>query len=301
MKVHIKNPLCEAWHADPEARYYNGKYYIYVTRSAPFEEQLNHDCFVSENLSDWRKIEGIIDMGGFPWVKKAVWAPTIIEKNGKYYYIFASNDIHHDNEGGGLEIAVADSPEGPFKAYLDKALIGEFINGAQPIDAHLFKDDDGTVYLYYGGWDHCNMAVMNDDMTGFVPFSDGSLFKEVTPDGYKEGPCMMKRNGRYYFMWSSGGWTNGTYCVNYAIADSPFGPFKRENTILSAQKGVAEGPGHNGYLSFPGGECLMVYHRRRYDMKNAHARFLCIDKMEFDGEKIKPVVMTDEWEGEISL
>ena len=84
-------------------------------------------------------------MSGFPWVKKAVWAPTIIEKNGKYYYIFASNDIHEDNEGGGLEIAVSDSPTGPFKGYLGKSLIGTIINGAQPIDAHLFKDDDGTV------------------------------------------------------------------------------------------------------------------------------------------------------------
>ena len=179
MDIKFNNPISESWHADPEARIYNGKYCIYVTRSLPYEQQLNHDMFVSDDLEHWEKIESIIDMSGFPWVKKAVWAPTIIEKNGKYYYIFASNDIHEDNEGGGLEIAVSDSPTGPFKGYLGKSLIGTIINGAQPIDAHLFKDDDGTVYLYYGGWKHCNVCKMNEEMTGFVPFDDEKPSKKL--------------------------------------------------------------------------------------------------------------------------
>lgn len=291
-ELKFKNPLSEAWYADPEARKYNGKYYIYVTRSLPFDEQLNHDVFISSDLKNWEIKKGIIDIDGFPWVKRAVWAPTVIEKNGKYYYIFASNDIHEDNEGGGLEIAVSDKPDGPFRAYLGKSLIGTFINGAQPIDAHLFKDDDGTVYLYYGGWKHCNVCKMNEDMTGFAAFDDGEIFKEVTPENYVEGPCMMKRGGKYYFMWSHGGWTEGTYSVDYAIADSPVGPFVSRGTILKSQPGVAEGPGHNGFIQLENGETLMVYHRRRYEQKESNARFLCIDKMEFDGDEIKPVVMS---------
>ena len=156
----------------------------------------------------------------------------------------------------------------------------------------MFKDDDGTVYLYYGGWRHCNVCIMNEDMTGFVPFDDGDVFKEVTPENYVEGPCMMKRDNKYYFMWSHGDWTLGTYSVDYAISDSPLGPFVSKGTILSSQPGTAEGPGHNGFLQLDSDETLMVYHRRRYDIKNGDARFLCIDKMEFDGDEIKPVVMT---------
>lgn len=292
MDIKFNNPISESWHADPEARIYNGKYYIYVTRSLPYEQQLNHDMFVSDDLEHWEKIESIIDMSGFSWVKKAVWAPTIIEKNGKYYYIFASNDIHEDNEGGGLEIAVSDSPTGPFKGYLGKSLIGTIINGAQPIDAHLFKDDDGTVYLYYGGWKHCNVCKMNEEMTGFVPFDDGETFKEITPHDYVEGPCMMKKDGKYYFMYSCGSWGEGTYRVDYSISDSPLGPFESLGTILSSQPGVAEGPGHNGYFLLDDGEMLMVYHRRREDVKDRNARFLCIDKVEFDGDKIMPIKMT---------
>ena len=299
MKFTIRNPLDEGWYADPEARYYEGKYIIYVTHSLPYDEQKNHSCFVSEDLTHWKKIENIIDMSGFPWAKSAIWVPTIEEKDGKYYYIFASNDIPHKSDVGGLEIAVSDSPTGPFKALLDKPLVGEFHNGAQPIDAHLFKDDDGTMYLYYGGWGHCNICKMNDEMTGFVPFEDSEVFKEITPPDYVEGPCMMKRGGKYYFMWSSGGWGDGSYRVNTCISDKPWGPFTTASTILSTgDSKIANGPGHNGFLYLPEeDQYLMVYHRHKPGIKDGNARFLCIDRMDLDENgNILPVTMTSEWE-----
>ena len=227
------NPIVDGWYADPEARFYEGRYWIYVTQSfSEYEKQMNLDAFSSEDMVHWEKHENIIDMTGFPWVKRAVWAPTVEEKDGKYYYIFASGDIHSEDEPGGLEIAVSDSPTGPFRALLDRPLVNAFHNGAQPIDAHLFKDDDGTIYLLWGGWRHCNIAIMNDTMTGFTPFPDGDTVKEITPPDYVEGPCMFKRNGRYHFMWSAGSWTKGTYRVNTVVADRPWGPFTDYRTIL---------------------------------------------------------------------
>ena len=299
MNFKIKNPIDDGWYADPEARIYEGKYYIYATKSLPYEQQLNQVCFVSENMSDWKRIDDIIDMSGFPWAEKAVWAPTIIEKNGKYFYIFATNDIHSENEKGGLEIAVSDSPEGPFKAYLGRPLVNEFVNGAQPIDAHLFKDDDGSIYLIYGGWGRCNIALMNEDMTGFIPFENGENFKEITPPDYVEGPCMFKKDGKYCFMWSAGGWGNGTYHVNAAFSDSPFGPFEDFAPVLETGSSViANGPGHNGYFYIPEEDLwLIAYHRHKIGIKDGNARFMCIDKMEFESPyKIKPVTMTEEWE-----
>lgn len=298
MKFQINNPIDGGWYADPEARIYDGKYYIYATKSLPFKEQQNQVCFVSENLTDWKRIDDIIDMSGFPWVWQAVWAPTIIEKNGKYYYIFASNDIHKDDEGGGLEIAVSDSPEGPFKGYLGRPLISKIINKAQPIDAHLFKDDDGTVYLLYGGWGHCNIAIMNEEMDGFVPFENGEVFREITPKDYVEGPCMFKKDGKYGFMWSSGSWTKGSYHVNLAFADTPFGPFEDHQVILeTGDSEIANGPGHNGFLYIPEEDMwLNVYHRHQNGVPGGNARFLCIDLMEFENAyKVKPVTMTKEW------
>jgi GH43 family beta-xylosidase len=86
-------------------------------------------------------------MSDFPWMWRATWAPTIIEKDKKYYLMFATNDIQSNDEIGGLEIAVADNPAGPFRGYLDKPLIDKFISGAQPIDAHLFVEKQEPVAI----------------------------------------------------------------------------------------------------------------------------------------------------------
>lgn len=294
----IKNPIADGWYADPEARRYNGRYYIYVTQSyTGYRKQKNIDMFSSADLVNWEKHENIIDMSGFPYVWQATWAPTIIEKDGKYYLIFASNDIQGNDEIGGLEIAVSDKPEGPFKAHLGRPLIDRFINKAQPIDAHLFKDDDGKIWLYYGGWSHCNVAMMNDTMDGFVPFEDGEIFKEITPPSYVEGPCMIKCKDTYLFTWSSGGWTNGTYHVNAAVSKSPLGPFENPTTVVERDGVVADGPGHHGFLHVEEtDEWFLVYHRRIIgDLEPGH-RVLCIDRMNVSPEGIEQVTMTNEFE-----
>jgi beta-xylosidase len=294
----IHNPIVPGWYADPEARCYNGRYYVYVTQSfTAFEDQRNLDMFSSDDLVHWQKHKDIVEMEGFPHVKRAVWAPTVIEKGGKYYLIFASNDIHHDEEPGGLEIAVSDKPEGPFRAYLGRPLVGSFINGAQPIDAHLFKDDDGAVYLYYGGWGHCNAAVMNDTMDGFVPFADGERFHEITPPSYVEGPCMLNCGASYFFIWSLGDWTNGSYRVKAAAAASPLGPFGEPFTLLEGDGAIADGPGHPGYLhDEQTGEWFLVYHRRYIGDKEPGHRVLCIDRMQVTPGGIGKVVMTESFE-----
>ena len=287
------NPIVNGWYADPEARFYNGRYYIYVTKSfSNYGEQMNIDAFSSADLVHWEKHPDIIDMSGYPYIHRAVWAPTIIEKNGRYYLIFASNDIQSNDETGGLEIAVSDSPTGPFINHIGRTLVDRFINYAQPIDAHLFKDDDGTIYLYYGGWKHCNVAIMNEEMNGFVPFENGELFKAVTPNNYVEGPCMLKRNGVYHFMWSEGDWVNGTYHVCTSSSTDPLEINPTGKVILSSSA-LADGPGHNGYININGtDEWLMVYHRRIIgDLEMGH-RVLCIDKLDFEDDEILPVAMT---------
>lgn len=293
----ITNPVIPGWYADPEARTYGGRHYVYATRSfTEYTRQMNLDAFSSVDLIHWQTHEGIIAMEDFPWIWRAVWAPTQLEHNGRHYLVFASNDIQQDGEAGGLEIAVADTPEGPYRGYLHRPLIDRFIHGAQPIDAHLFKDEDGAVYLYYGGWGHCNVGRMNEDMTGFVPFADGQLLRSVTPPGYVEGPCMIKKDGQYYLMWSMGGWTNGTYRVAYGVSTSPLGPFANHGTILERQEPVAEGPGHHGYLHLPDrDEWLIVYHRRIIGDPEPGNRMLCIDRLEFADGAILPVRMTDSW------
>ncbi|MDR2955879.1 MAG: glycoside hydrolase family 43 protein [Prevotella sp.] len=289
------NPAFEGWYADPEGMIFDDKYWIFPTYSAAYEEQVFLDAFSSPNLVDWTKHERIIDTSEVKWIWRAMWAPAVIKKDKKYYLFFGGNDIQNNNDYGGIGVGVADKPEGPYKDHLGKPLIDKIYNGAQPIDQFVFKDKDGSHYIYYGGWRHCNVAKLNDDFTGFIPFEDGTTFKEVTPKNYVEGPFMFIKDGKYYFMWSEGGWTGPDYKVAYAIADNPLGPFERVSTILERDS-IANGAGHHSVIHEPKSDkYYIVYHRRPANETARDWRETCIEEMFFDENgHIKPVVMTKE-------
>jgi beta-xylosidase len=288
------NPVFEGWYADPEGAVFNKEYWIYPTYSAEYKDQLHFDAFSSKDLVNWTKHEKVLTNKEITWAWQAMWAPSVVENNGKYYFFFGANDIQNNSEKGGIGVAVADSPAGPFKDLLGKPLIDKIINGAQPIDQFAYKDSDGQWYLIYGGWGHCNIVKLADDFKSVVPFDDGTMFKEITPDNYVEGPFMLKRNGKYYFMWSEGGWGGPDYCVAYAIGDSPFGPWKRIGKILEQDPKVATGAGHHSVIKGKGkDEYYIVYHRRPLGDNGRDHRVTCIDKLVFDKDgKILPVKMT---------
>ena len=289
------NPIAEGDYADPEGVVFGKTYWIYPTWSDRFENQLHFDCFSSKDLVKWKKHERIIDQSAISWLRLALWAPAAVEKDGKYYLFFGANDVH-PGEVGGIGVAVADKPQGPFKDLIGKPLINDIVNGAQPIDQFVFQDKDGTYYMYYGGWGHCNIVKMADDFKSIVPFEDGTMYKEVTPKGYVEGPFMFIRDGKYYFMWSEGGWGGPHYRVAYAIADSPFGPFERKGVILQQDPEVATGAGHHSVLHNPKSDkYYIVYHRRPLGSNKRDNRVTCIDEMHFapNGD-ILPVKMTFE-------
>lgn len=289
----MKNPIIDGWYADPEARVYNGKVYIYVTRSLPFEEQHNLDLIVSEDLIHFTKKESILDMSTFKGATFAIWAPSVVEQNGRYYIIFAANNIHEDGEDGGLYIGVSDSPCGPFKNIFPdgRPFINVFYNGAQPIDAHFFKDGE-NIWLYYGGWGHLNVARLSETLTELLPVKEGSDDKvlEITPKEYVEAPCVLKIGDKYHLMYSTGKWCDSSYCVKAAISDTPWGEFDYYTDIMRANE-MAEGPGHNGAFSF-GGKDYVAYHRRIVGDKNSHHRILCIDELKTENGRLQPVVMT---------
>lgn len=290
------NPVIQGWYADPEAAIFGKKYWIFPTYSDKYEKQVFFDAFSSDDLRNWKKHSRILDTAAVKWANKAMWAPAVVEKDGKYYFFFAANDIQSDAEHGGIGVAVADKPGGPYKDYLGKPIIDKFHNGAQPIDQFVFHDKDGQYYMIYGGWRHCNMVKLKPDFTGFQPMEDGTLFKEITPEGYVEGPFMFIRNGKYYFMWSEGGWGGPHYSVAYAIADSPSGPFRRIGKILQQDTAVATGAGHHSVINPPGTDrWYIVYHRRPLTETEANHRVVCVDEMHFDKDgMIVPVKITKE-------
>jgi beta-xylosidase len=114
---------------------------------------------------------------------------------------------------------------------------------------------------------------------------------------------MFRRNGKYYFMWSEGGWTGPDYSVAYAMADSPLGPFKRIGKILQQDPQVATGAGHHSLIKLPGQDAYyIVYHRRPLGETDGNHRVTCMDRMEFDEQGfIKPVKITVDGVDRVSL
>lgn len=315
------NPIFPGWYADPEARLFDKTFWVYPTFSddsegvepqskrSPLQLEIQKntinpqylkqtflDAFSSKDLINWTRHRRILDIKDISWASYAIWAPSITQKGNQYYLFFGANDIQNDKQPGGIGVAVADRPEGPFKDHLGKPLIDKFYNGAQPIDQFVFQDKDGQYYLLYGGWKHCNIGKLNEDFTGFVPFEDGELFKSITPENFVEGVFMFIRNDKYYLMWSEGGWTGPDYSVAYSIGDSPTGPFKRIGKILKQDPEIARGAGHHSVFNLPGtDEWYIVYHRRPLDTNNGHHRETSIDRMYFDENGyILPVKITKE-------
>ena len=296
-KPHSGNPVFSGWYADPEAVIFGNEYWIYPTFSAPYDQQVFFDAFSSPDLVHWTKHSRILDTNRVTWARRAMWAPAVVERNGKYYFFFGANDIHDEKkEVGGIGVAVADHPGGPFHDLLGKPLVGQIRNGAQPIDQFVFRDQDGQDYLIYGGWSHCNIARLKPDFTGLLAFPDGATFKEITPEHYVEGPFMFRKDGKYYFMWSEGGWTGPNYSVAYAIGGSPLGPFKRIGKVLQQDPAIATGAGHHSVLHVSAGDrWYIVYHRRPLGETNPNHRVTCIDEMRFDEQGfIKPIKITKE-------
>jgi GH43 family beta-xylosidase len=102
-----------------------------------------------------------------------------------------------------------------------------------------------------------------------------------------EGPCVRKRNGRYYCLFSAGRWENETYGVDFAVADNVLGPYRCDSNdsgarLLRTLPGKVLGPGHNSMIEGPDGSTdYIVYHA--WDPKMI-ARRMCLDRLKWTPE-----------------
>lgn len=96
----------EGWYADPEGIIYGDTYWVFPTWSDAYEKQTHFDCFSSKDLVNWTKHSSVLDTSAVKWAKRAMWAPSIINKDGKYYFFFGANDVH-EGEVGGIELPSA--------------------------------------------------------------------------------------------------------------------------------------------------------------------------------------------------
>ncbi|MGW3117663.1 family 43 glycosylhydrolase [Streptomyces sp. NPDC001107] len=281
----MKSPVLPGLNADPNIVRFGDTFYMYPTTDG-FEgwSGTRFKAYSSTDLVHWKDHGVILDLGpDVSWADSRAWAPTIAEKDGKYYFYFCAD--------ANIGVAVSDSPTGPFKDALGKPLLkaGDF--SGQMIDPAVFTDDDGQSYVYFGNG-HAYVVPLGADMTSI----DTSKVKDITPNGYNEGSFVIKRKGTYYFMWSENDTRDENYRVAYATGPSPTGPWTKRGVILSKDlsQGI-KGTGHHSVVHVPNtDDWYIAYHRFAIPGGDGTHRETTIDKMEFDSdgliEKVVPTL-----------
>ncbi|MBQ6462437.1 MAG: family 43 glycosylhydrolase [Pseudobutyrivibrio sp.] len=307
------NPLLGGQFADPDIDCFNGKYYIYPTTDG-FSGWSGYQfhVFSSDNLVDWQD-EGVIldlkqdaddkvvnekgvEIAAVPWSDGSAWAPTIEEKNGKYYFYFCGNDT--ETNAKAIGVAYADSPTGPF-TVADKPLISiktckdAGISMGQAIDPSVFTDKDGTSYLSFGNG-NAAIVKLNDDMISI----DSSTMANVSGlNGFRESLIITYRDGMYHYTWSCDDTGSENYSVAYGTSDKLGGKVNYRGMLL--QKDVDKdilGTGHHSILNVPGtDDWYICYHRFMTPLGQVSGGFgyhreVCLDKLTFDKDGYMEVV-----------
>lgn len=253
---------------------------------------------------------------------EVVWAPDVVKlKNGKYRYYYC--------EPCNINVGESDSPVGPWKNILgkeDTVLVPDrFIHNVITLDPILFVDDDGSQYLYFTTWGiydgfGCGAARLRDGEFDAVSlpqrfaldarawnenqpfaiaadtfFTEKRLIPNTELKDVFKAPFVFKRNGIYYFTYSSGSCHTDTYRVHYATStQGPMGPFTYRGEILTTNADeTVHGPGHHSIIDIRG-KYYIVYHRHN-NAKSVHGfnRQVCIDQLTFDSDgNILPITPT---------
>ena len=224
------------------------------------------------------------------------WAPTIIERGGKYYFYFSGQNPTYDEKTIG--VAVADSPEGPFTAQPEAMILNnERVTTNQAIDSATFLDPQSGIYYLF--WDNGMplYAKLNDDMISIKEESIQAI--SGLPD-FREGIFVNYRDGLYHLTYSIDDTGSPNYRVGYATSDSVDGPWADHGVIL--EKNPVQGilaTGHSSILQIPDADDWVIcYHRFAIPNGNGTMREVTIDRLFFgsDGliEKVQPTLTSVE-------
>lgn len=218
--------------------------------------------------------------GNVPWATGNAWAPTIIERYGKYYIYFSGQNPTYDRKTIG--VAVGDTPEGPFVAQ-SKAMIlnNEAVNASQAIDPCAFYDPITKKFLLYWGNGNPVMAELADDMVS-LKSNTIRTFSGLTD--FREASFVVYRKPYYHYTYSIGDTGDADYRVGYATSRSAAGPWTYRGIVL--QKDTSKGilaTGSNSVINVPGTDkWYMAYHHFAIPNGDGTHRQTTVDEVTFD-------------------
>lgn len=318
-KEPIGQPLVShIYTADPSAHVFNGRIYIYPSHDTatgtPEDDLGSHFNMMDYRILSLDSVGGKVTDHGvalhikdIPWAGRQLWAPDAAFANNTYYLYFPVKDKQDVFRIG---VATSSKPEGPFKAEKEP------IKDSYSMDPNVFKDDDGSYYMYFGGiwggqlqrWNNNKydsaaqnrkpeekatlprIAKMGKDMKSFaeqvkevqIVDKNGQPFTEKDNDKrFFEGAWVFKYKGKYYFTYSTG----DTHFICYATGDNPYGPFTYQGVLLNPVEGWTN---HISVVPF-NNKWYLFYHDALASGKT-HLRNVKVTELTFnDDGSIQPV------------
>ena len=316
--LNAQNPVIrDQFTADPTARVFNNKVYLYPSHDiVPPEGQrqdwfcmADYHVFSSENLTEWTDHGTILSQERVPWGNPtgySMWAPDCVYKDGRYYFFYPN--APKSGRGFAIGVATADKPEGPFTPE------AEPIKGISGIDPCVLVDDDGQAYIYWSGMGirgaklKSNMKEVDGElqevkmprregMPEMPPMKVAGQTMEGLPEGFKEGPFAFKRGSWYYltFPWVRGDTSNGknpTETLAYAMSQSPLGPWDFKGIIMAEHENHCW-TNHHSLVEYRG-QWYLFYHHNDFSPRDDKRRSVCIEKVAFNADgtirEVKPTL-----------
>jgi hypothetical protein len=307
----LNQPLItKIYTADPSAHVFKGRIFVYpshdIDAGVPPDDLGSHFAMRDYHVLSIDRIGGpvtdhgvALDIRNVPWAGRQMWAPDAAEKGGKYFLYFPAKDKQDVFRIGA---AVSRNPAGPFTARPTP------IEGSFSIDPAVFKDSDGTFYMYFGGiWGgqlqrwatgsyqpgdvypaatqpalSPKVARLGADMVSFAePPKDVILQDENgkpltaadTGRRFFEASWVHKYKGTYYFSYSTG----DTHFIMYATGTSPYGPFTVKGKILEPVLGWTN---HHSIVEF-NNKWYLFYHDTQLSGGQTHLRNIKVTELKY--------------------
>jgi beta-xylosidase len=278
--------------ADPFVYREGDTYYLYATATdrlgEPGEAAARGEgllVWTSKDLVNWEKRRHVFRVDDRTWSRDRLWAPELFKHGGKYY-------LHLSAHGGQppkprLVLAEGESPQGPFR----EVKAPWFQTERATLDGHVFRDDDGELYLYFAHIHdtepfEIHVRTLDDNLE---PSRDSREVIRPTQEwegGHTtEAPFVLRRGGTYFLTWSANPFSDDNYGVGVATAASPLGRWtKSEGGPILRSSETVFATGHHCFVDSPDGtRWFVVYHSRRARGDGFGNRELAVDRVSFVG------------------
>jgi hypothetical protein len=247
---------------DPYIMKYRGTYYLYCSTA---DNNIGVKCWSTKDFITW---SGAYTCSTDP-ITKTAYAPEVVYWNGTFYMYTSPN-------GGGHYILSSDSPTGPFTRITS--------NLGKEIDGSVFIEDNGTWSFYHAS----NDGIIGCPMSNPTTIGGGSNLTGRMGYGWTEGPCVIKRNGTYYLLYTGNHVLSKGYRIDYAKNTggslSSFSQQSAQNPVLINSEGAVVGLGHGSAFIGPD---LDTYYFTYHNLENrVPFRHLNFERIAWNGDKL---------------